>query len=90
MKKNAPVSESTQEQLDFNKRANKQDAILAVLRTRSLNRFQAEQYGDHCLHSTVSTLRSIGHIIADRWETVPTRWGKTCRVKRYWLIRTAR
>ena len=65
----------------------KQDAIAAILRTRSLNRFEAERYGDHCLHSTVATLRGLGYAIFDEWETVDTRFGRTVRVKRYRLIR---
>lgn len=57
--------------------------ILAELRIRSLNRFEAERIGDHCLHSTVAALRSEGYNILDRWEEVPTRFGKSARVKRY-------
>lgn len=57
--------------------------ILAELRIRSLNRFEAERIGDHALNSTISVLRAEGHNIIDRWEEVPTRFGKTARVKRY-------
>ncbi|PJO72430.1 hypothetical protein CWD92_09040 [Burkholderia thailandensis] len=67
----------------------KQGAILAVLGMRSLNRFEAEPYGDHCLHSTISTLRHQGHIITDEWESVSTRFGTAARVKRYRLVRRA-
>jgi len=63
----------------------KQSTILEALRDGSLNRFDAERIGDHCLHSTVSELRSKGYLIRDYWETVPTRFGKT-RVKRYFLV----
>jgi len=80
-KKNAPVSEST----SSNHHPTKKNAIMAVLRVRSLNRFEAERYGDHCLHSTISELRHDGHIFHDEWETVPTSWGKDTRVKRYHL-----
>jgi|LauGreDrversion4_2_1035121.scaffolds.fasta_scaffold304937_2 hypothetical protein len=67
----------------------KQGTILEVLATRSLNRFEAEAFGDHCLHSTISTLRDRGHIITDERERVPTRFGNTVRVKRYYLVRRA-
>lgn len=64
----------------------KQDAILSVLKAgTSLNRFEAEQIGDHCLHSTISGLRNKGHKIHDDWEWVPTRFGKV-HVKRYEYI----
>lgn len=64
----------------------KKDSILAALRDRSLNRFEAERMGDHCLPSTVAALREDGYIIHDAWEEVPTRFGRTCRVKRYRLV----
>lgn len=57
--------------------------VLAELRIRSLNRFEAERIGDHALNSTVATLRAEGHLIVDRWEEVPTRFNKMVRVKRY-------
>ena len=52
----------------------------------SLNRFEAEALGDHCLHSTVSTLvNNLGLEIPRKWEAVPNRFGGTTRVKRYWF-----
>jgi len=52
----------------------------------SLNRFEAEALGDHCLHSTVSTLvNKLGLEISRKWEAVPNRFGGTTRVKRYWF-----
>lgn len=58
--------------------------ILDELRAgRSLNRFEAERIGDHCLHSTISQLRAEGVVILDHWEEVPTRFGRPVRVKRY-------
>lgn len=64
----------------------KQDTILSVLKAgTSLNRFEAELIGDHCLHSTISGLRNKGHKIHDEWEWVPTRFGKV-HVKRYVYI----
>lgn len=64
----------------------KKAAILAILRYQSLNRFEAERLGDHCLHSTVSALVADGHKIHSCWEEVPTRFGRKTRVKRYSLI----
>jgi hypothetical protein len=52
----------------------------------SLNRFEAEALGDHCLHSTVSTLvNKLGLEIPRKWEAVSNRFGGTTRVKRYWF-----
>jgi len=52
----------------------------------SLNRFEAEALGDHCLHSTVSDLvHKLGLEIPREWEEVPNRFGSTTRVKRYWF-----
>ena len=64
----------------------KKDSILAALRLGSLNRFEAERMGDHCLPTTIAELRSEGHVIDGEWEEVPTRFGKSCRVKRYRLV----
>lgn len=61
----------------------KESVILTVLRSgQSLNRFEAEHLGDHCLHSTISTLRDKGYKFHDEWEWVPTRFGEV-HVKRY-------
>lgn len=65
----------------------KKAAILAALRHGSLNRFEAERLGDHCLNSTVSDLRKDGNVIVAYPEAVPTRFGRKVRVKRYHLIR---
>lgn len=67
----------------------KKGAILAALTLRSLNRFDAERLGDHCLNTTMAELRADGHTITDEWEKVPTRFGTTARVKRYRLVRRA-
>jgi len=66
----------------------KQARILkAFFHGQSLNRFDAEPLGDHCLHSTVSDLinhHGIG--IESHWERVPNNHSDTLtRVKRYWL-----
>lgn len=91
-KRNAPgqggITNEAANQNSKQHHCTKQDMIAAILRTRSLNRFEAERYGDHCLHSTISTLRGLGYIYADQWETVPTRFGKDARVKRYHHVRS--
>lgn len=66
------------------KQQGKSATILSILKSGvSLNRFDAEPLGDHCLHSTISELRSKGFIIHDEWESVPTRFNKRVQVKRY-------
>ena len=67
----------------------KQGRILALLKAQSLNRFEAERHGDHCLNSTISSLKKDGHIIHGVMEKVPTRFGKPVPVKRYFLIKGA-
>ena len=52
----------------------------------SLNRFEAEHMGDHCLNSTIATLANRhGLLIRRKPEKVPNRWGKPCTVIRYSL-----
>lgn len=66
----------------------KLQTILALfVRGYNLNRFDAENHHDHCLHSTVSSLQNGYGILIDRMsETVPCLRGRaTVRVKRYWL-----
>ncbi|NEX61730.1 hypothetical protein G3574_11625 [Noviherbaspirillum sp. 17J57-3] len=53
---------------------------------QSLNRFEAERLGDHCLHSTISSLRAKGYQFHDDWEWVRTRFGREVHVKRYRYI----
>lgn len=53
---------------------------------KSLNVFEAEPIGDHCLNSTISALANdYGLEFHRQWETVPSRFCKEVRVKRYWL-----
>lgn len=61
--------------------------VLAILISgRSLNRFEAEQEGEHCLHTTISALANKHGLLFVRTpETVPTNWGASCRVIRYRL-----
>lgn len=52
----------------------------------SLNRFEAELLGDHCLHSTVAKLANqYGLELQRQPERVPNRWGAPCDVTRYSL-----
>jgi len=64
----------------------KKAAIVEALRHGSLNRFQAERIGDHCLPSTISELRAEGYLIHAHAEQVMTRFGRNVRVKRYCLL----
>lgn len=58
----------------------------ALAAGKSLNRFQAEHLGDHCLHSTVSAIeRRYGLRVDRREETVPGYAGHRTRVMRYQL-----
>jgi hypothetical protein len=52
----------------------------------SLNRFEAERIGDHCLHSTISSLvHNYGLFFERTPEKVPNHWGLPCDVIRYSL-----
>ena len=61
--------------------------LLRFVMGRSMNRFEAEDHHDHCLHSTVSTLQNVyGIKIARQSETVPCLRGRSSvRCMRYWL-----
>lgn len=61
--------------------------ILAHLLTgASINRFEAEDLGDHCLPSTIAVLANRHGLTFKRQpECVPNRWGKPCTVTRYSL-----
>ena len=68
-----------------NRTPTKRHVVLLALANGSLNRFEAERRGEHCLNSTVAELRHSGVTIVDEWETVPTRGARgETRVKRYW------
>lgn len=85
----APVEENAPSKAQ-RKNGNKETTILSILKSgNSLNRFEAERFGDHCLHSTIATLRSKGYQFHDAWEWVPTRFGKEVHVKRYAYIGNA-
>lgn len=57
-----------------------------LLQDQSLNRFEAERLGDHCLHSTISRLsNAYGLNFTRQPERVPNHWGQPCMVTRYSL-----
>lgn len=63
-----------------------QRVLAAFLTGRSFNRFEAErQLHDHALHSTVSTLQSMGVVIDRKMECVPGFQGLPTHVCRYRL-----
>lgn len=61
--------------------------ILAhLLAGASINRFEAERLGDHCLNSTIAVLANRHDLgFLRQPEKVPNRWGKPCHVIRYHL-----
>ena len=64
----------------------KEEEVLRALYVGSLNRFEAERIGDHCLNSTIAQLRGKGVQLVDEWEKVPSRGSRGfTRVKRYWV-----
>ena len=57
-----------------------------LLSGASINRFEAERIGDHCLPSTIAALAiNYGLTIERKQERVPNRWGAPCTVTRYSL-----
>lgn len=57
-----------------------------LLSGASINRFEAERIGDHCLPSTIAVLANhYGLTIERKQERVPNRWGAPCTVTRYSL-----
>jgi len=59
--------------------------LTELARGRSLNRFEAERLGDHCLHSTIAKIESRGIEVSRHEETVPGFGGHLTRVCRYAL-----
>ena len=58
---------------------------------RTLNRFEAEPLGDHCLNSTVSTLANSHGLTFTRMpEKVPNRFGSKTHCMRYSLPESER
>ena len=67
-----------------NKILNKNNTIMGILYQRPLHRFQAEVEGDHCLPSTISSLKTLhGLKFPRRWVKVPNRFGGETSVKEY-------
>lgn len=61
------------------------ERTLEALSTRPINRFDAEEFGDHSLNSTVSTLVSQYGLVVSRVPiVVDGRFGKF-RCNRYWI-----
>ena len=69
------------------KHISKQDKMLKLFAEgKRLHRFQAEGYGDHALHSTISSLQKKYGIYFERvFIQVETRDGMPTNVKLYWL-----
>lgn len=89
----APVEENApSETLRLESTASlKWQTTLSNLLVGPRHRFQAEIWGDHALHSTVSGLnRNYGLSFDREWREVPTRFGKPCRVKAYWVAAASR
>jgi len=88
-KKNAPRKERGKiaSRNSTTRRPSKTARVLSVLyHGGTLNRFQAERLGDHCLNSTISTLANSHGIMFRRVpERVPTRFGVKATVTRYSL-----
>jgi hypothetical protein len=62
----------------------KNNTIMNELVTRPLNRFQAEEIGDHCLPSTISSLKTLyGLEFPRRRINVPNRFGGETSVMEY-------
>ncbi len=77
---------ATEASRNHNSTPTKEGDVLMALYLGSLNRFEAEGIGDHCLNSTVSILRQKGIVILDEWEAVPSRGARgQTNVKRYWV-----
>ena len=82
-KKKPPVSNGTK---GANKKniLTKHNTIMRILYQRPLHRFQAEVEGDHCLPSTISSLKKQhGLEFPRRWIKVPNRFGGETSVMEY-------
>lgn len=84
MKKGAAPDQENAPSKQLRRNITKKSRILGLLKLgHTLNRFEAETWGDHALNSTIADLRAEGNNIADEWESVPTRFGRNAMVKRY-------
>jgi hypothetical protein len=84
-KKASPEKTLTYSTTSTGKAPTKISRVLAfLLQDHSLNRFEAERLGDHCLHSTISRLsNTYGLNFTRQPERVPNHWGQPCMVTRY-------
>lgn len=91
MKKNAPEQSRGSQKYKYaaemvNREAKIRKIITFFANGGSLNRFEAELIGDHCLNSTISTIKHSYRLkVSWQWERVPTRFATETRVKRYSL-----
>ena len=90
MKKSQPQNKQaspSQGDITASKAPSKIARVLAyMLNDGSLQRFEAERLGDHCLHSTISSLANgYGLKFQRQLERVPNHWGEPCTVTRYTL-----
>jgi hypothetical protein len=70
----------------LSRRPTKLKRVLAALaRGQSLNRFDAERIGDHCLHSTIAKIEAHDIKVARRDEAISGYGGHKTKVCRYWL-----
>lgn len=95
MKKSQPQNKQpspSQGDITASKAPSKIARVLAyMLNDGSLQRFEAERLGDHCLHSTISSLANgYGLKFQRQLERVPNHWGEPCTVTRYSLIASER
>jgi hypothetical protein len=89
-KENAAIETSFSD-TEFNGAQLKWQTTLRHLLRGPRHRFDAERWGDHALHSTVSSLQHIYGVQIDReWRRVPTRFGTHCRVRAYWVAELSR
>ena len=83
------ISQDTKDNTESSSRK-RQSKLMTLLiyfsEGKSLNRFEAEKIGCHCLNTSVNDIRrKWGIRLARKWEEVPTRFGAKVRCCRYWL-----
>lgn len=64
----------------------KRQNIIEAFRKGSLNRFEAFQYGDTCLNSTVSALKREGFVFDKVWENTLSPRGHEVHCVRYTMV----
>jgi hypothetical protein len=80
-------SATFQNQRVYLRQGTKYSNIIHVFHSgKSLNRFEAENFGDHCLNTTISTISSqLDLEIPRKMEKVPNHFGSLTNVMRYWF-----